>query len=216
VRRGHFVRVSPASMPMGKLIHKLLRLITVTLVCVQWSWPQATASVSQPQHQPASRISKPGLANFAEVTPMLYRGGQPHGVGLQSLVHMGINTIIDVRLTGNSKEGAEAKKLGMDFVSLPWHCLFPKDDEIAKFLAYLREHPDKKVFVHCRYGDDRTGMMIAAYRMAVEGWSAADARKEMDAFGFHHVICASLVGYEKNFPERLKKNSAFRTAESAK
>ena len=65
-----------------------------------------------------------------------------------------------------------------------------------------------------RYGDDRTGMMIAAYRMAVEGWTAEEARKEMNAFGFHNVICASLVGYEKSFPERLKKSSAFKDAKS--
>jgi tyrosine-protein phosphatase SIW14 len=202
---------------MRRFVRRILLLTTVALICLLPSSPQAGSSSStQPKHQPASRISKPGLANFAEITPVLYRGGQPHGAGLQSLANMGINTIIDVRLTGNSKEGAEAKRLGMDFVSLPWHCLFPKDDAIAKFLAYLRAHPDKKVFVHCRYGDDRTGMMIAAYRMAVEGWSAADARKEMDAFGFHHVICASLVGYEKNFPEKLKKNPAFQPVAPAK
>jgi hypothetical protein len=57
-------------------------------------------------------------------------------------------------------------------------------------------------------------MVIAAYRMAVEGWTAEEARKEMNAFGFHTVICASLVGYEKSFPERLKKSSAFKDAKS--
>ena len=203
---------------MGRFLSKLSLLTVVVLTCTRPMPPQssATADVGAPKHQPASRISKPGLANFAEVTPMLYRGGQPHGVGLQSLAHMGINTIIDVRLTGADKESAEARKLGMDFVALPWHCLFPRDAAIAKFLAYLREHPDKKVFVHCRYGDDRTGMLIAAYRMAVEGWSAADARREMDAFGFHHVICASLVGYEESFPDRLKRNPAFQKAEPGK
>jgi len=158
----------------------------------------------------ARRLPAAGVSNFAEVTPHLYRGAQPQRGGLESLKKMGIDTVIDVRLTGADKEGKDAKKLGMELVALPWHCLFPKDDAIAKFLTYMREHPDKKVFVHCRYGDDRTGMMIAAYRMAFEGWTADDARNEMNAFGFHKVICASLIGYEKNFPERLKKNSTFK------
>ena len=157
-----------------------------------------------------------GVSNFAEITPHLYRGGQPHGTGLESLAKMGITTVVDVRLTGADKEKAAAKKLGMDFVALPWHCMFPKDDVIAKFLAYIREHPDKKIFVHCRYGDDRTGMMIAAYRMAFEGWSAPEARQEMNKFGFHHFLCSSLVKYEKSFPERLKNNSAFQKDESRK
>jgi protein tyrosine phosphatase (PTP) superfamily phosphohydrolase (DUF442 family) len=160
------------------------------------------------QHM-SSRATVPGISNFARVTPTLYRGGQPHDGGLESLAKMGINTIVDVRLTGADKERAAAEKLGMQFVALPWHCLFPKDDPIAKFLLYLRENPGKKVFVHCRYGDDRTGMMIAAYRMAVQGWTAEEAVQEMNSFGFHHAICASLVGYEKSFPERLKNDPAF-------
>ena len=163
----------------------------------------------------ARRFSAPGVSNLAEVTPHLYRGAQPERGGLESLKKMGIDTVIDVRLTGAGKEGADAKRLGMDFVALPWHCLFPKDDAIAKFLQYVREHPDKRIFVHCRFGDDRTGMMIAAYRMSAEGWTADEARKEMYAFGFHNVICASLVGYEKNFPERLKKNAAFKDVKPA-
>ena len=158
----------------------------------------------------ARRLTAQGVSNFAEVSPHLYRGAQPERGGLESLAKLGINTVVDVRLTGADKEGKDARNLGMDFVALPWHCLFPKDDAIAKFLTYMRDHPDKKVFVHCRYGDDRTGMMIAAYRMAVEGWTADEARKEMNAFGFHSVLCKSLVGYERSFPERLKKNSVFK------
>ena len=75
----------------------------------------------------------------------------------------------------------------------------------------LRDNPNKKVFVHCRLGDDRTGMMIAAYRMA-EGWRANDAMREMQAFGFsraHRLICPRLAGYEHSFPKRLKNDPAF-------
>jgi protein-tyrosine phosphatase len=66
------------------------------------------------------------------------------------------------------------------------------------------------VFVHCRYGDDRTGMMIAAYRMAVEGWTPEEARQEMEKFGFHPMICPSLGPYEHKFAERLSNNPAFK------
>jgi len=183
-------------------------VLCVALVAILAS-PQA-AIPGGTGHTMARRLTAQGVANLAEVTPNLYRGAQPERGGLESLKEMGVDTIIDLRLTGADKEGKDARKLGMDFVALPWHCLFPKDDATAKFLKYLLDHPEKKIFVHCRYGDDRTGMMIAAYRMAVEGWTADEARSEMNAFGFHKVICASLVGYEKNFPDRLKKTPAFR------
>ena len=66
----------------------------------------------------------------------------------------------------------------------------------AQFLTLLRKNPGKKIFVHSRLGDDRTGMMIASYRMAQEGWSAEKAEKEMEKFGFsfthRRLICPGL------------------------
>src|SRR5205823_8741901 len=150
-----------------------------------------------------------GVSNFGEVTPELYRGGQPTPQGWQRLVKMGINVVVDLRLTGAAQESREADRLGIKFVALPWHCLFPKDEVFARFLKLVQQNRSKKIFVHCRYGDDRTGMMIAAYRMAVQGWTPAEARKEMATFGFHRMVCPPLARYERTFPERLKKSPAF-------
>ena len=97
----------------------------------------------------------------------------------------------------------------------PGIVFFPRDEVFARFLAVLRANPGKKVFVHCRYGDDRTGMMIAAYRMSVEGWTAEEARKEMDEFGFKPVVCPSLILYEKHFPEHVKTEFCFAKPRSA-
>jgi len=148
-----------------------------------------------------------GVPNFGEVTPMLYRGGQPTHEGFKKLSKMGIKIVVDV---GRSKrDEKQIEQLGMRYVSLPWYCPFPKDDVFRRFLRLVRENPDKKIFVHCRLGDDRTGMMIAAYRMGVQGWTAEQAVKEMHSFGYtavHHLICPGLAGYEKSFPSRLKKN----------
>lgn len=180
-------------------------LLTLTL-CAQT--PQQ--SHPSPTHTPARRITVLGVSNFGEVTPNLLRGGQPTGRGYQNLKKMGVDIVVDVRLSGKDREKKLVNQAGMKFAAIPWHCYIPKDHVFAEFLALMRKNQGKKIFVHCRYGDDRTGMMIAAYRMAVEGWTADEARSEMNAFGFHKVICASLVGYEKNFPDRLKKNPAFR------
>ncbi len=142
---------------------------------------------------------------------------------------MGVDIVVDTRSgrDEHSREAQEVGKMGMKYVALPWHCPLPHDEPFAKFLKLMRDNPDKKVFVHCRLGDDRTGMMIAAYRMAANGWSADDAMLEMKFFGFtgaHHVICPRLAGYEHSFPERLKTSPAFEgvrtipatTAENAK
>lgn len=154
----------------------------------------------------------PGIANFAEVTPWLYRGGQPDLKGIDALARLNVNIVVDMRGGHNEKEEEAIKKRGMRYVAIPWHCPFPNDKAFARFLKLMQENHGKKVFVHCRLGDDRTGMAIAAYRMAEQGWSAEQAMSEMRAFGFtsaHHLICPSLAHYEKSFPERLKTSSAF-------
>ena len=176
--------------------------------------PLEARSSAEPasQHSAAQKLTVDGVGDFAMVTPTLYRGGQPSRVGYEALAKMGVNIVVDARLSGKGNERKDVEKAGMQYVSIPWHCLFPKDEVFARFLALLRDNPGKKVFVHCRYGDDRTGMMIAAYRMSVQGWTAAEALREMDDFGFHHLVCHSLNEYEHNFPERLKQNPAFKAA----
>jgi tyrosine-protein phosphatase SIW14 len=157
------------------------------------------------------RLLLEGVPNFAKFTPTLYRGGQPNGEGFNRLAKMGVNIVVDTG--GSQRDKKLINQLGMRYVSLAWHCPFPRDEVIARFLKLIKENPDRKIFVHCRLGDDRTGMMIAAFRMSGQGWNAEQAMKEMHAFGFttaHHLICPGLAGYEKSFPERLKESPAFR------
>jgi protein tyrosine/serine phosphatase len=176
--------------------------------------PQNQQDAPQGPHAPARRITVIGVSNFGEVTPKLYRGGQPKGTGYEHLKKMGVDIVVDLRLSGKETEKRNVTKAGMRFVAISWHCYFPKDRVFAEFLKLLQENPDKKVFVHCRYGDDRTGMMIAAYRMAVQGWTPDEARREMQKFGFHRMICPPLGPYETNFPKRLKNSPDFQALRS--
>ncbi len=177
--------------------------------------PPADASTPPASGSPSigRKIALAGVPNFGEVTPTLYRGAQPTSQGFDSLAKMGVNIVVDLRGT-RSSEREEVTKLGMKYVSIPWHCYHPEDATFVRFLTLLRENPGKKVFVHCRVGEDRTGMMIASYRMAEQGWNAEAARREMDAFGFstfHLMICPGLASYEKDFPRQLQTSPAFQS-----
>jgi len=165
-----------------------------------------------------SRKNAVGLPNFGEVTPSLYRGGQPGVDGFESLRKMGVEIVVDMRSGPNSHEENVVKKLGMRYVSIPWHCPFPSDEPFIRFLKVIEENPGKKIFVHCRLGDDRTGMAIASYRITEEGWSADEAMSEMKLFGFsgvHHAICPGLAAYEKSFPAHVRTNPAFKALHPA-
>lgn len=174
--------------------------------------PQTKEETQSPKVRAIGRrLQEKGVPNFGEVTPKLYRGGLLDSTGLKALAKMGVKIVVDTHAYSEIEE-QEAKSLGMTYVSIPWHCPRPKDEVFAKFLKLLHENPGEKVFVHCRLGADRTGMMVAAYRMAEEGWTADEAMIEMKSFGFstsHHFMCPGLAGYEKEFPQRFKNDAAF-------
>jgi hypothetical protein len=169
-----------------------------------------TSKGSASRHTIGQHLKSKGIPNFGQVTPTLYRGGQPSAKGFETLARMGIAIVVD---TGRSKrDAAMIRNLGMTYVSLPWYCPFPKDTVFARFIEITRQNPDKKIFVHCRLGDDRTGMMIAAYRMGQQGWTAKEAMQEMHEFGYrgiHHLMCPGLGRYEKGFPQRLQNSPVF-------
>jgi|SRR5690348_17346112 len=162
-----------------------------------------------PDHLVGKHLKAKGVPNFGQVTPTLYRGGQPSKEGFEKLARMGIAIVVD---TGRSRrDEALIKSLGMTYVPLPWYCPFPRDKVFERFIEIIRENPGKKIFVHCRFGEDRTGMMIAAYRMGAQGWTAKEAMQEMHAFGYggiHHLMCPGLARYEKSFPRRFQREVA--------
>jgi len=172
----------------------------------------APASGAQLTPQEITKLQMRGLRNFGVVTPTLYRGGQPTSEGFRTLASMGVNIVVNLRVPHLGDERQEVTKLGMQYVEISWNCFDPQDSDIVKFLTLVRQNPGKKIFVHCETGDDRTGMEVAAYRMAEQGWTADQARKEMEALGFdmlHRSVCPGLGAYETKFPERFATSPAF-------
>jgi protein tyrosine phosphatase (PTP) superfamily phosphohydrolase (DUF442 family) len=167
----------------------------------------------------AQKIRVRGVSNFGQVTPTLFRGAQPSDEGFHSLAQMGVQIVVDLREGQQpEQENKRVTALGMTFVGIPWSCTSPKDHDFAKFLALVRDNPDKKIFVHCHVGVDRTGMMIASYRMAAEGWTAEEALREMRVFGFspfHQTMCHGLASYEQRFPAVVSSSPAFATQRGA-
>lgn len=53
----------------------------------------------------------------------------------------------------------------------------------------------KPVLVHCWHGSDRTGIVVAAYRIVFQKWSMEDAEKEFcdERFGYHEFWYENLL-----------------------
>jgi tyrosine-protein phosphatase SIW14 len=165
----------------------------------------SSETISAPRF--GEKLTLPGLPHAGKINDSLFRGAQPHKQGFEELKKLGITTIVDLRRDDSQKldwERKQAESVGIRFLNIPvsgWAP--PTNDQVAQFL-FLFGDPREKVFVHCRFGDDRAGVFIATYRMAHDGWPASQAIKEMYLFGFNGRWNGSMKTYVKEFPSALQ------------
>jgi protein tyrosine/serine phosphatase len=132
----------------------------------------------------------PGIHNFRQVDEQVYRGAQPTNAGFKYLATLGVRVVLDLR-EHDERSSAEEKMVtaaGMRYVNVPMTGLTPPTEAEARKVLSLLEGPGP-VFVHCKRGADRTGSVIAAYRIHHQGWDNAKALKEAneDGMGFRQT-----------------------------
>src|SRR5262249_24291654 len=130
------------------------------------------------------------LPNFHQVYENLYRGAQPQHGGVKKLSELGIKTVINLR--GASEEARneqnQAEASGLRYfnnpVSRPGR---PTEEPVAPALAIIDAKENWPVFVHCQRGSDRTGVIIAVYRILRDQWTEEQAIAEAKRFGMARV-----------------------------
>lgn len=143
------------------------------------------------------------VVNFHKVGPKLYRSGQPTDAQWPELRALGINIDIDLREPFDREDEANATAaVGIahhniaigDIGDASMGVFPPTVPQILQCFALMRD-PENVCLVHCAHGDDRTGAVIAAYRVQYEGWTAAAALTEAKSVGLspfqvliHHWI----------------------------
>ncbi|HLA10202.1 MAG TPA: tyrosine-protein phosphatase [Pyrinomonadaceae bacterium] len=128
------------------------------------------------------------LPKFHKVNSVLYRGAQPKRGGLERLAKLGIKTILDLRGAGDRARAQEQEAVGLGIryfnVPIKWYGR-PTDQQVDRALQIINAPENHPVFVHCGHGVDRTGLMIAVYRIAQEGWTSSAAKAEAKRLGMH-------------------------------
>ncbi|HEY9684666.1 MAG TPA: dual specificity protein phosphatase family protein [Oculatellaceae cyanobacterium] len=134
------------------------------------------------------RISQIKVPRLTAVTPWLWRGAQPSKDTLLELGQAGIRTVINLRWSADSlwNERQWILETDMNYIVIPLtYIALPTRAQVHQFLSVLDDRKNHPIFVHCQHGVDRTGMMLAIWRIARDNWSADEAYDEMRAAGFH-------------------------------
>jgi tyrosine-protein phosphatase SIW14 len=195
----------------------LVLLFSFAILFLSLSAQESPSIAAQFPHGDKLEIS--GVKNAGKINDHLFRGAQPAAPAFAELKRLGITTVIDLR--GNAKpiewERQQTESQGMRFLSIPVGGFSaPSDQQLVQFLSIFRGDPNEKVFVHCYYGDDRTGVFIASYRIALDKWSAAQAAHEMYFFGFNGRWQPRMKSFVLSFPERFASAPAFATLKTEK
>lgn len=159
-------------------------------------WGMA-AGLSGPSEQPeqsdtlrssrwAAPLDVPGLPNLHKVSGALYRSAQPTEQGMREAEKLGIRTVLSMRSGDGDAELAKGTGLELKHVSMrAWN---PTFNAAVAALRVIADSPGP-VLVHCYHGADRTGMIVALYRMTFEDWKREDAIREMleGGYGYHSM-----------------------------
>ena len=148
------------------------------------------------------------LPNFHQVNEHLSRGAQPLKNGLQRLAALRIKTIINLRGAdeGTRAEETEARAAGLRYFNVPMRDLSrPTDEQVERVLSIINDSQNWPVFVHCNHGRDRTGVIIACYRISHDGWTSEKAKAEAKHYGMSWVQFGMkdyISDYDKRWSQR--------------
>lgn len=149
---------------------------------------------------PTVQPTGPQIPNFVQVDRGIWRGGQPMTPAAWSaLKAMGVTNVVKLN-TWDEGSDSVATNLSMTVSYFP---ITLEEQMIPGKLGMHKVNEavasiTRNTFVHCEHGQDRTGLIIAAWREQ-HGWTKDAAEKEMLSLGFHKTLLG-LWGYWEHTP----------------
>ena len=147
----------------------------------------------------AQPITLSGVTNLNQVTPNIYRSAQPDSTGFANMAKkLKLKTVIDLRESQTDAAYLGSTKIKPYYV--PMNAMHITTDQVVAALKLIKAHEGEgPILVHCLHGADRTGVVIAMYRIIYQGWTKSQAIDEMENGGFNfHSIFFNIPAYINN------------------
>jgi tyrosine-protein phosphatase SIW14 len=146
-----------------------------------------------------TEITPKDIRGFHRVDQDLYRGGHPSCSGYAKLQALGIRTIIDLqgglerkiercKVKGAADNNGQFRFIPFDIKLYQTAVTGVSEARVNSLFALIAQAP-KPIFINCKFGEDRTGMVIAIYRMKRGEMNYQEARSEALYYGFEPRLC---------------------------
>ncbi len=137
-------------------------------------------------------VSLPGVENCYRISPELYRSAQPEPVGFAALQNIGVRSVLNLR--EYHSDTRQARHTSLVLMAYPVAAGELTAADVENCLVLIDRAP-KPVLVHCWHGSDRTGTVVAAYRIVFQNWSEEKAEAEFreERFGYHEFWYGNLL-----------------------
>lgn len=201
---------------MQKLV-RLFFLLSVSSVLILAFSPLGSAG---PEQDALFEKLKKTTYNFRQVTPAIYRSGLISKESVPYLKELGIKTVLtfDNQPKRVAEEQQFLKEAGIESISIPWSGWDDPDDETIRKIHQVMDSPERQpILVHCKHGQERTGVVLATWRISRQNWNVDQAYREMKACGFRPFQYGHLKKYVYNFADtRDDQNAKMNTLERIK
>lgn len=167
---------------------------------------QSSCGLDFPHDSNPTKVTDQDVCNFHQVDESLFRGGRPRPSAFPKLVELGIKTIINLEASESAgQEKVLVDELNaklppeqrIDFISFP---IGPREIErsgvshegMVRLFEQIRD-ARRPIFIHCYHGKDRTGMVVALYRIRRHQKTFEEAYAE----AYHYLFQESDLGLRR-------------------
>ncbi|HQU42107.1 MAG TPA: tyrosine-protein phosphatase [Pirellulales bacterium] len=123
-----------------------------------------------------------------QVAPGIYRGRAPAtDEDFRRLKDLGVKTVLNLRRRDAgaiAHERARLSAMGIDTVHVPMRYFPGGDGSVDLAVSVVKDTRLHPIYVHCKHGKDRCGVVIGLYRVRHQGWKHEAAYSEMTRHGF--------------------------------
>ncbi|WP_425235767.1 tyrosine-protein phosphatase [Ulvibacterium sp.] len=146
------------------------------------------------------KVESKYFKNLYRINDSIYRSEQPSRKGFRELEAIGVKTIINLRRL--KEDDKKAKGTDLQLKKIPLRAAKMVEADINNVL-YTIQISEKPALIHCWHGSDRTGVIIAAYRVVFENWEKERAIREFkrNEFGYHERWYPNLLELILNLEE---------------